>query len=56
MMVIDNHTQIFGNFCNFSDRLGELKIYSEELEKIIKYEEEKYRNERENFELGTVEF
>lgn len=55
-MAIDNYTQIFGNFRNFSDRFGELKIYSQELEKIIEYEAEKYRNERENFELGTVEF
>lgn len=55
-MSIDNHTQVFGNFCNFTDRFSELKIYSEELEKIIDSEAEKYRNERENFELGTIEF
>ena len=53
-MSIDNHTQIFGNFCNFSDRFNELKIYSNELEKIIYNEAEKHRNEREDYELGTL--
>lgn len=56
MIKIDDYTEIFGNWCNFTDRFDTLKIYSKELEKIINFEAENYRINRETFELGTDEF
>ncbi|SHM33597.1 hypothetical protein [Chryseobacterium polytrichastri] len=56
MRKFDDYTEIFGNWCNFSDRFDELKIYSKELEKIVNFEAENYRINRETFELGTDEF
>lgn len=54
--MLDSHTEIFGNLCNFTDRFNELKIYSKELAKIIEDETLKYVSDKEQYDIKTEEF